>query len=344
MVSALLLYALGFFGLNLAFTLQPIAWLNSKFPLPGSINATPGLMLLLLVVVTVIGYAAANGTTFALSIDKGNRGEMFDQLWVVLIFILSGIFMYFIALYRYLSTFSRVNLYIYSSAFMMFMLMIGDRRDFLPIILFGLAIRATQLDLKLGPKQILWLCFIFIAFLSIGFLRNWENVADIHPFKEIFKSNEFIFPIQTLIYYVNSDNWTLHFGESYLRAPIYFIPRALWDGKPISLAIQFLIDYVGTANWQGYAYTPVTEAYVNFFWFGPLFIMFLLGLLMNSMVKNWKKYPAIYFICLAYALDFNRGEFASHIYGLLLVWCSYKLTELVCRPTTQQARNSVTKS
>lgn len=336
-VSAVLLYALGLFGLNVALIVQPIAWVSGKLPVSKKINAIPGLILLLLSVIATIAYAAANGTTFSFSIDIGNRGNMFDQIWVVLIFILSGIFMYLIAHYSHLSTFSKVNLYFYSAIFLMFMLMIGDRRDFLPILIFILAVRATHLNLMLGLKQILWLFLIFIGFLSVGYLRNLSNISEINPLIEILKSNEFIFPIQTLIYYVNSDVWSLHFGESYLRAPMYFIPRALWDGKPISLGMEFLIDYVGTTNWQGYAYTPITEAYVNFFWYGPPIVMFFLGLLMNRIVANWQKYSAIYFICLAYVLDFNRGEFGTHLYGLVFVWCGYKLTWLVCRPIGNQA-------
>ncbi len=78
---------------------------------------------------------------------------------------------------------------------------------------------------------------------------------------------------------------------------------------------------------QGYAYTPVTEAYLNFWYIGPFIVFLFLSVFLNKLVKSACKYGVSfkYMVLFAYVFDFCRGEFSSVAYSLMFFYLSYRL-------------------
>jgi len=82
-----------------------------------------------------------------------------------------------------------------------------------------------------------------------------------------------------------SERDTLAFGETYLTNLFLWIPRFIWPERPLDLSEAFARDNLaGWSAGQGLGYSLLAEAYVNFWWFGPLIQYFLIGLLWG---KAW---------------------------------------------------------
>ena len=87
------------------------------------------------------------------------------------------------------------------------------------------------------------------------------------------QSNEFVYPMQTT-YYTIKDYWSYRFGSTYLILPVQvLIPRAIYPGKPDSLGSEFVKKTFGP-DWMAFAYTPVTEAYLNGGCLGIIIVFF----------------------------------------------------------------------
>lgn len=155
-------------------------------------------------------------------------------------------------------------------------------------------------------------------------LENPAFMAESNPLQTIVTNNEFVSPIQTLMYYTLHP-YDLRWGLTYLAAPTLFIPRAIWIDKPESLSLQFMRDAFGTTALMGYAYTPVTEAYLNFGAVGPFLMYAILSVLMVKLVRNVDRHVGLYFISFALVVDFNRGDTAGTLYQLVVVGAAYSL-------------------
>ncbi|MEO5579573.1 MAG: hypothetical protein ABIR58_02875, partial [Gemmatimonadaceae bacterium] len=82
---------------------------------------------------------------------------------------------------------------------------------------------------------------------------------------------------------------------------------------------------------MGFAYTPVTEAYLNFDWAGPFLVFAILSIGMMKLVRSAEHHPGLYFIAFAYTLDFNRGDFGGTFYSLTVVAVAYSIMQFVSR-------------
>ena len=142
--------------------------------------------------------------------------------------------------------------------------------------------------------------------------------------------SEFVSPIQTLMHYIDVSR-PLRWGWTYIAAPSLFIPRAFWPDKPESLSLQFMRDKFGSIFLMGFAYTPVTEAFINFGWLGPFVMFSLLSIIMVKLVRNADLYPGLYFFAFAYVLDFNRGDFGGTLYSLIFVAGGYAVIRFISR-------------
>ncbi|MEO5590697.1 MAG: hypothetical protein ABIS03_14000, partial [Gemmatimonadaceae bacterium] len=100
-----------------------------------------------------------------------------------------------------------------------------------------------------------------------------------------------------------------------------------------SLSLQFMRDAFGTTGLMGFAYTPVTEAFINFSWVGPFIVFSILSLLMVKLVRNVNVHPGLYFIAFALVVDFNRGDFGGAFYQLTVVGGAYAIMGLISRLT-----------
>jgi hypothetical protein len=275
----------------------------------------------------VLYYAASRGIQFSLTIDRSQVRFIGTQTWVVSMFVVNGLAIYMFAGWTQLSRQARMVLVVSVSAFIVLQLFLGNRRDFLPMFIFFAGVVATRRHAVIRLKTVLISAIAFAGLTILGVLRQviaspMLLLSD--PVTLLVTQNEFVSPIQTLMHYVVKTR-PLRFGWTYFSAPSLFIPRALWPEKPESLSLQFMRDAFGTTGMMGYAYTPVTEAYINFGWVGPFIFFALLSLGMAKLVKYADIRPVLYFICFALIVDFNRGDVGGTFYSIVYVGAAFWL-------------------
>jgi len=320
LTGATFMYATAFLGFNLVqWWYKPTIW-NAVFLI--------GMFAFILL------YAARLGIRISLTIDRGLVGLLGTQLWVVLMFAANGFVMYMVAGWSRLTRSARIALAITVVVFIVFQLAMGNRRDFLPMLIFIAGIVATrrQSTIRLGALIIGFLAFA--AFTAIGIvrqvIRDPSVLTRFNPVEILVTQNEFVSPIYTLMHYVNVDR-PLRWGITYLSAPTLFIPRAIWPSKPESLSLQFMRDAFGTTGLMGFAYTPITEAFLNFWYVGPFIVFTILSLALVKLVKNADAHPGLYFVAFALVVDFNRGDWGGTFYSLTVVGGAYWFMTVVSR-------------
>src|SRR5258708_30968443 len=82
---------------------------------------------------------------------------------------------------------------------------------------------------------------------------------------------------------------------------------------------------------MGYAYTPVTEAVLNWGSVGPAIFFGILSILLVKLVKNADLRPGLYFICFSVVVDFNRGDVCGTFCQLVRMRDAFLLMRLVSR-------------
>ena len=295
---------------------------------PSSVN----LLILLATFGFVVAYAYYRGLRLAFSIDRTQLRFLSTQLWIVSQFAMNGVAMFMFAGWANLSRRTRAIVAVVVTAFVLIQLSFGNRRDFLPLLIFIAVLVATHRQAVIRAWTVVVGFLAFAFFLLIGLMRQiiqFPSLLAQNPVQLLLVSNEFVSPIQTLMHYVTV-NRPLRWGWTYLSAPSLFVPRAIWPGKPESLSVQFLRDTYGhVAGLMGYAYTPVTEAFLNFGWVGPFVIFAILSLLMVKLVRHADAHPGLYFISFAMVVDFNRGDFGGMFYTMVAIGASYYMMHFV---------------
>ncbi len=282
----------------------------------------------------IMAYAMSHGYRLSLTIDRGLVRLLGGQFWVVLMFAANGFAMYMVAGWSRLTRPARIALAISIVFFVIFQLAMGNRRDFLPMVVFLAGIIATRRQATIRIGAVIAGFLAFTAFTAVGVVR--QLIADpalltrFNPVQILVTQNEFVSPIFTLMHYVKSDR-PLRWGMTYLSAPTLFIPRAVWPTKPESLSLQFMRDAFGTTGLMGFAYTPVTEAFLNFSYVGPFVVFSILSLLLVKLVKNADAHPGLYFVCFAFVVDFNRGDWGGTFYALAVAGGAYWFMTVVSR-------------
>ena len=282
----------------------------------------------------IFAYAAARGVRISLTIDRGQVGWLGGQLWVVLMFVANGFVMYMVSGWSRLSSGKRTALVLSVVAFVGFQLAMGNRRDFLPMLVGLAGIIATRRQSTIRLGAVIAGFIAFAAFTAIGIVRQVISdptvLTRFNPVEILVTQNEFVSPIYTLMHYVEADR-PLRWGLTYLSAPTLFIPRAIWEWKPESLSLQFMRDAFGTTGLMGFAYTPVTEAFLNFSFAGPFVVFSVLSILLVKLVRNADAHPGMYFVCFALVVDFNRGDWGGTFYSLAVVGGAYWVMTVIAR-------------
>jgi hypothetical protein len=219
--------------------------------------STANLAILLGVFAFLLTYAYYRGLRLSLKIDRTQLQFLGTQLWIVAQFAMNGVAMFMFAGWSNLSPRRRKIVVAVITAFVLIQLSFGNRRDFLPLLVFIAVIAATRRRavIRAGTVAIGFMAFSFM--LLIGFVRQliqYPWLLGTNTVQLFLASNEFVSPIQTLMHYVIADR-PLRWGWTYVSAPLLFIPRAIWEGKPESLSVQFLRDAFGYTALMGYAYT-----------------------------------------------------------------------------------------
>ncbi len=291
-------------------------------------------LILFTAFVALIGYAAARGISITFLFDRSQIRFLGTQLWVVAMFAMNGFFMYMFTSWTTMSRRSRVGTILTLLLFVALQLSMGSRRDFLPILVFLFGIIATQRHMVVRLGTLVFGFTSFAIFMAVGVVRQVLQdpavLVRFNPIELIATQNEFVSPIFTLMHYVISSR-PLRWGFTYLSAPGLFIPRAIWPDKPESLSIQFMRDAFGTTALMGFAYTPVTEAFLNFSWVGPFLVFSILSILMVKLIKSADTHPGFYFICFAFIVDYNRGDFGGAFYSIVVAGGAYAIMSFVSR-------------
>lgn len=291
-------------------------------------NYTIFLILILLNCLLYVTYGFySQGILFNPSVTlKANRVELMSdvsQLQVLVGIFITSIFLYFIYYYKvipYKIKLIFIFLLIYYVAMQM---SVGNRRDFVPMIIGFFWVFVNYKKIHFTLVRFVFMLVGLFLFLFLGTLRSPELLEDGFDFSKLaiitLSNNEFVYPFITLTYAVNSffkGTLSLYYGSTILFYPfLLFIPRVIFPLKPISLANAFVLDNFGGG--MGYAYSPITEFFVNFGVLGPFFCFFLLGMLI-SRIQGYKD-QRIIFIFFTMIPDFCRGEISSFIYQFFFI-------------------------
>lgn len=246
--------------------------------------------------------------------------ENFSQLWVVSGYLISGIFLYFIYVYKFLKKRDIIVLFLMYLFYASESLAIGNRREIIIILIGVFWVWVTKKQTRF--KFITFLSFLFGIFIFLV-LSNFRS-SNLDEGLGIFvatslMSNEFVYPFFTLSLTVQNwidNNFNPLLGLSLFAYPVLiFIPRVIFPMKPNSLAMDFVITNFGGG--MGYAFTPVTEAFVNFGPIGPFILFLFLGILVAKlMIIKDQRFIFLFFTMIP---DFCRGEISSLIYQFVIV-------------------------
>ena len=336
-MAAAFLYGTALLGFNLVQWWYKVPWRDISPSALAKIRPNRANLLIMLgIFAFMLAYAYARGLRLALTIDRTQLRFLGTQLWVVIQFAMNGAAMYMFAGWSNLRPGTRRIVALTVAAFVLVQLSFGNRRDFLQLLIFIVAVAATRRQAVIRVGTVIAGSIAFGLFLMVALVRQIIQYPSLLLAKSslqlILESNEFVSPIQTLMHYATHET-PLRWGWTYITAPWLFIPRAIWTTKPRGLSSDFLRDAFGYLALQGYAYTPVTEAFLNFGWVGPFFIFCVLSLLMVKLVRHADGYPGLYLICFALVVDFNRGEFAGIFYTLVAISATYYAMHFVSKLT-----------
>jgi hypothetical protein len=332
--GAAFMYATGMLGFNVVQWWYKWPWHDVPHSVFARIRPSfSNAIVVFLAFAWVAYYAASRGIQFSLTIDRSQVRFIGTQTWVVSMFVVNGCVMYMMAGWGQLSRKARVILVVSVTAFIALQLFLGNRRDFMPMFIFLAGVVATRRHAIVRAGTVVLGVVAYTVLTILGVLRQVianplllaSKVSDL-----LVTQNEFVSPIQTLMYYVQKTR-PLRLGWTYFAAPSLFIPRAFWPEKPESLSLQFMRDAFGAVDMMGYAYTPVTEAFINFSWVGPFIVFAVLSLGMTKLVKHADAHPGLYFICFALVVDFNRGDFGGLFYSVVCIGAAFRLMGLVSR-------------
>src|SRR5687768_3079378 len=225
------MYATAFLGFNLVQWWYRQGWHDVP---PEVFRAIKPKFLNVMMLVGALGfiamYAVFLGLEVSMRIDRTQVTVLGTQLWVVSMFIINGFVMYMVAGWSNLSKTGRIALAGVIIAFVAFQLALGNRRDFLPMLLFVVGVIATRRRMAIRLGTMIIGSVSFAIFTAIGIVRQVIQdptiLTRINPVQILVTQNEFVSPIYTLIHYINNER-PLRLGFTYIYAPGLFMPRAI---------------------------------------------------------------------------------------------------------------------
>ncbi|BFN01727.1 hypothetical protein MOXK23_08410 [Moraxella sp. K23] len=266
-----------------------------------------------------------------------NRLEMFDslsQVDVVVGLLIIGIFNYFVYYHKKISKLIVVTTSLLLIYYIIMQLSVGNRRDFVPIILGVFWVFVNLKNINFGLSSFIIVITIIFGFNYLGTLR--ANTGVKISFNEnvtnTLLNNEFVYPFFTTKYEIeeyrrNVYIYNFNYGGTYIVNSItIFIPRSIFPSKPESLANQTLKKMFGNNTTIGLAYSPVTEAFINFGFIGCYGVFVLIGRFLIKLQNN--KNQILNFIFFTLVIDFCRGEMATFLYTFIFISLFFLLHRL----------------
>lgn len=311
-------------------------WINNSLSAePYKSYNIPFFILTLLVAYSFYYMQSRGIQTFSLGDNMSSRselGEVVQQSWIVLTIAIAVIFNFLLFNFKKLSFFQKIIFLGLLFFYVAYQVSIGNRREYTTIIIFFVCYYLCIRKIPLNSKILIFLIVGFLGSFFLPMIRD-SSTRDMNRqdmIQAAILSNEFIYPQQTT-YYTMEASPEYRLGYTYTILPIQIaIPRAIYPNKPQTLGTEFITNILKTR--QGYAYTPITEAFLNFGYVGPFVVFYLLALFLNKLVKESKSRGVSfkYMIIFAYSFDFCRSEFSSVAYSFFLIFVSYWIIESLC--------------
>ena len=230
------------------------------------------------------------------------RLSLITQGWVLSGYILNLLFVLLLINAQKLKSFRLLPIILFF-CYIYINISIGNRRDFIPILFVFFCFFYRNKDVLLNIPKFVSVIILVNFTALISFIRGLQNETFTNPLL----SNEFVYPYYTFLY--NLENPANTEIQNIFLFITNFIPRFLWNGKPESLALQ----YVDQNNLEmGYAYMPLSDLFFiyNAFWFIPFIFM---AYMLNLSAQNRFTCIPLFLI----VLEFSRSEISGIIYQLV---------------------------
>lgn len=213
-----------------------------------------------------------------------------------------------------------VVLYSYSQ------LIIGSRRELIFILLFFAISKIVKSGGRISLRMVVLLLLTAFLFIVVGVGRSATDSGVTTLLVNSF--GEFLFPISTFQYYLSSGYSDFQFGLTYIYSLFNFVPKEIIPNKPLPLAMDFALMMAepGAKTIMGYAFTPLSEAYVNFGKISILSFPLLLSFISLCIEFFFKRSFIIHFLMLSQCLNFQRSDISSIFFEtVMLLSCTYIL-------------------
>jgi hypothetical protein len=290
-----------------------------------------GIMMLLL------DYARIGGIFKLLAMERGDRMALMSETrgnlpYIYFLIISSAMYLYYLV-YRP----NRKNLQDYVFFLILNLALIGlwilegERSNILILTLVLLAVWGSKHPVKISARWIIIFLIIWFFFASIAHVRDaiTNSIRALDPrivvyhVKEKFDwkwvyPGEFKGPYLTITASIDRGE-ELKCGRTYLEAIPYLLPRSLYPGEKFLTVGHEFGEYmqrlVGRERRIGVGFSPIAEAYINFGFLGPLFIIFLFGIGFERLSSLRRKrgffWLILYAGLLPVAWKLNRSGFAN---------------------------------
>lgn len=350
---AVLLSALGLLVLVAVYHSPVVPVLASRIPLPppaslrGSSRAFWFLTLFSAALVTLLSYSVG-GLGSLLSKGYEASAELFGRGFLAIGFPWGFVASLFL-LHRYALKPRLRYLFYFALMFVLMtliQLVMGNRSLILTAALAALTFIHHTIR-RFRGWEILTLGMIVIAGLNLyGFLRSsdYEGLGGFvaktrQEFTELLESGhlhtslfytftigEFVVPFETfpqMIRTVGSEIEPL-WGLSFVRAPLYYIPGAVFPNRPLPLTNWYMQRFYGNEFGlnEGRAFFILAEGYLNFGVAGVFFVMMVWGIFLG-ILREYKARASgepgallLYSVTLAFIFRAIRGDFSSLVVAL----------------------------
>jgi oligosaccharide repeat unit polymerase len=162
---------------------------------------------------------------------------------------------------------------------------------------------------------------------SVSIVREWFGVVDNPAIVSISEMGGTFVTVAHTVGLVPATR-DYEYGKSYIYALVTLFPNLFWDVHPTivwgtnSDWLAYAVDPVGASRGGGIGFSFIAEAYLNFGRFGPLFVLFSIGLAITR-VSTWAEGTqdpaklALVATMLAFILRFPRDESVSILRAVL---------------------------
>ncbi len=164
-----------------------------------------------------------------------------------------------------------------------------------PLLLTLLALGAAYAKRKMYQTSLLLQIFLavlitFILFLFFSSFRagEWDTEV-LSNTRYSFLSFDPAGPFVSLVTVTQRPS-PVYFGETYLDSFYLLVPRVLWAERPLDLSVTFAQEMI--PRWQpgqGFGYSLLAEAYLNFSWAGVVLQYFFIGLFWGYLWKGIRR-------------------------------------------------------